>query len=170
MTTEFSRPVAIDTIGAGRTIAIEAGEDERRRLAGRFGWVSLDRLDAEIGLTPRAGAFAAAGRLRAVLVQRCVATGEPVPETIDEDFAVRFVERAMLAAGEEEVELGEDDLDVLDYEGSAIDIGEAVAQTLALAVEPFPRVADAEARLREAGVVGEGESGAFAGLKGLFTP
>lgn len=168
MTPEFSRPVALDAVGSGRTVTIEADDAERRRLAGRFRWIALDRLEADVTLTPRAGAIAATGGLRATLTQRCVATGEPVPETMDEAFAVRFVERGLLASGEEEVELGEDDLDVIDYEGGAIDIGEAVAQTLALAVEPYPRVADAETRLREAGVAGEGESGAFAGLKGLL--
>ena len=47
MNPEWSRPERLDTIGEGdRTIAIEANEPERRKLAGRFGLVSVDRLQA----------------------------------------------------------------------------------------------------------------------------
>jgi len=67
----------------------------------------------------------------------------------------------------EEVELSEADCDVIGYEGGAIDLGEAVAETLALALDPFPRSPDADAALREAGVLSEEDAGPFAALKAL---
>jgi len=54
---------------------------------------------------------------------------------------------------------------VMEHDGQAIDLGEAVAQTLALTVDPFPRSAGADAALSE---LGAEESGPFAGLKGLL--
>jgi hypothetical protein len=57
------------------------------------------------------------------------------------------------------------------YEGGAIDLGEAAAQTLALSIDPYPRSPAAEAALREAGVKSEedarAEASPFAALKAL---
>lgn len=170
MTPEFSHIIAVDTIGAGgRDVELEAGPDARRRVAARFGWVSVDALTATVHLSVRAGGIDARGHVSAALVQRCVATGDPVPETVDTGFAVRFVETGLQSAGGEEVELGDDDLDIIDYAGANIDVGEAVTQTLALSVDPWPRAPDADDRLRAAGVRREGEQGgALAGLGALL--
>ena len=168
MTPEFSVPVAIDLIGTGgHDIVLEADADARRRLAGRFGWIGIEALSARMTLTQRAGSIDASGHLNAIVEQRCVATGDPVREAVDTDFALRFVDAAILGA-QDEVELADDDLDIIDYSGGNVDAGEAVAQTLALSVAPYPRHPEADAKLRTAGVVGESESGAFAGLKGLL--
>ncbi|WP_420141116.1 YceD family protein [Sphingomonas sp.] len=163
---EFSRPFRLDTIGdAPRTVAVEAEESERGALAARFGLIALDRLDATAALARDGDVVTATGRIRAEAVQACVASGEPVPAHIDEAFALRFTPPATPA--EEEIELDEEELDVLTYEGGAVDLGEAVAQTLALALDPFPRAPGADAALREAGVVSEEETGPFAALKAL---
>ena len=91
-----------------------------------------------------------------------------MPATIAEGFALRFVPAG---TGDDagEVELDERALDTLDYAGTAIDLGEAAAQTLALALNPWPRVPGAGEKLRAAGVVGEAEMSPFAILKGLGT-
>ena len=46
-------------------------------------------------------------------------------------------------------------------------MGEAVAETMALAMEPFPRAPDADAYLKEAGVLSEEQASPFAALLGL---
>lgn len=164
---EFSRPVRIDTLGgAARPIAIEAEESERAALARRFGLLGIETLTATAELSRDGEAILAKGGLKAGVVQACVASGAPVPAQIDEPFVLRFVPQADDVA-EPEVELAEADLDVVPYEGGAIDLGEAVAQTLALALDPFPRASDADAVLREAGVIGEEDAGPFAALKAL---
>ncbi|HEY0270885.1 MAG TPA: DUF177 domain-containing protein [Sphingomonas sp.] len=170
---EFSRPVAIDTLGEGpRAIAIEANAAERAALADRFGLIAIDALQAEARIRREGAILYAEGRLRARATQSCVATGEPVPARIDEAFALRFEPEG--EPGEEEFELDEGDLDVVSYAGGAIDLGEVVAQGFALALDPFPRIADADTALRAAGILSEEEAEAarqaaspFAALKGL---
>ena len=56
---------------------------------------------------------------------------------------------------DEEIELGPDDCDVVFYDGQAIDLGEAIADTLALAMQPYPRSPGAEAALKQAKTHGE---------------
>jgi uncharacterized metal-binding protein YceD (DUF177 family) len=159
---EFSRPVRIDTLGAEpRRIALAADEAERTALARRFGLVAVARLEAEAAVSRGGDRVVAAGSLRAEVTQSCVATGEPVEAAVDEEFRIEF--RPTPAAGsEEEIELDETELDVLFYDGASIDLGEAVAQTLPLALDPYPRSAGAEATLKAAGVTAEGEAVAAA--------
>jgi uncharacterized metal-binding protein YceD (DUF177 family) len=164
---EFSRPERIDTIGErARTVAIAANEAERAAIAERFGLLSVDALSAELTLRREAAGIAARGRVTAEVVQACVVTDEPVPARIDEDVALLFVLEAVEA--DEEIELSAEDLDVVPYAGGTIDLGEAAAETMALALDPFPRAPGAEAALRDAGVLTEEEAkpaGALAGLK-----
>lgn len=164
---EFSRPVRLDTLGEGpRAMPIAATPDERLALARRFGLAALEMLEADATLRRDGARVFVEGRLRAGVVQHCVATGDPVPAAIDAAFSLRF-DPEVPAAGEEEIELSEADLDVVHYAGGAIDLGEAVAETLALELDPFPRCADADERLRAAGVLSEGEAGPFAALAAL---
>lgn len=165
---EFSRPVRIDTLGeGGRTITIEADEAERAAIAARFGLLSVATLTAEAALRREGDIVLAEGRLKASVEQACVASGVAVPAKIDETFNLRFVPEGQ--AEETEIELSPEDWDTIDYAGSAVDLGEAAAETLALSLDPFPRAADADAILREAGVLSEDEvvTGPFAALKAL---
>jgi uncharacterized metal-binding protein YceD (DUF177 family) len=56
---------------------------------------------------------------------------------------------------------------VVFHDGTAIDLGSAIADTLALSLDPYPRSASAEAALRDAGVLSEEEAGPFAVLAKL---
>lgn len=168
MTPEFSRPVRIDTLGeGGRTIVVEAQEAERAALACRFELLSLNMLSAEAALRRQGDILFAEGRIRAAVVQACAASGAPVPAAIDEAFSLRFVPEAQDAG--DEIELDAEDFDTIGYAGAAIDLGEAVAETLALSLDPFPRAPDADAVLKAAGVVSEDDAiiGPFAALKAL---
>jgi uncharacterized metal-binding protein YceD (DUF177 family) len=166
VTPEFSRTVSIDTLGEGaRAISIEANAAERAALAVRFELLAIESLSAEASLTRKGDVIEAAGRLRAKVVQSCVATATPLPTEISEAFSLRFV--PVLGAEEEEVELSAEDCDVVEYDGGAVDLGEAVAETMALSLDPFPRSPDADEILKAAGVLGEGEVGPFAVLKAL---
>ena len=110
------------------------------------------------------------GRIRASLSQYCVATGDPVPALLDEPLAIRFVPEPVVAPNSE-IELEAEDCDSMFYDGQGIDLGEAVAQSLGLALDPYPRSADAQDQLRAAGVKAEDELmplGALAGLKDLL--
>ena len=170
--TEFSRLFRLDALAREpRRVRIEAEPDERDALAARFELVSVDALAAEAELGRHGETVIAAGFLRARVTQSCIATAEPVEAAVEEEFRVEF--RPLPAGGdaEEVVELVADELDVIFYDGSQVDLGEAVAQTLALSLDPYPRSPAAEAALREAGVQDEAEARAasspFAVLKAL---
>lgn len=171
---EFSRPVAVDRIGKGddRPVRIAADDAERAALATRFGLARLDRLEADYALAVVAGGWTATGMLTADVVQACVATGDDVPARIEAPFTIRFVLEDSLASADpdEEVELDDDALDVMTAENGRIDMGEAVAQTLALELDPFPRSPGADSYLREKGVVSDEEAGGAlaAGLRSLM--
>jgi len=166
MTPEFSHIVRLDSLGgAPRTITLAASVEERAALARRFGLAAIDRLEAEATLHRDGDMIMARGQLQAEVTQLCAATGDPLPARIDEPFALRFVPEDRDPG--EEVELSEKDCDTLPHDGAAIDLGEAVAETMALALDPFPRAPGADAALRAAGVLEEGEAGPFAALKAL---
>lgn len=168
MAPEFSRIVKADQVKrlTGDT-HVEADESERAALARRFGLSALDRLEADYSLTQEGDAILARGRVRAALAQPCIATGEPVAETIDTDFALRFVVECEALPEGEELELDAQDVDTIGYDGQSIDMGEAVAETMALAMTPFPRSPDADAYLKEAGVMSEEQASPFAALLAL---
>jgi uncharacterized metal-binding protein YceD (DUF177 family) len=164
---EFSRSVRIDAIGVEpRQMAIEAEPDERAALSRRFGLVAIDRLAAEADLARRGTAVVARGRVTAAVTQSCVASGEPVEAAIDEAFDIEF-RPTPAADADEEIELGESELDVVFFDGGAIDLGEAAAETVALALDPYPRAPGASEALKAAGVKSEEEAGPFGALAGL---
>lgn len=165
MTTEFARFERLDAIGGEeRTVTIAADAAERAALAQRFGLLSVDRLEGVFAISRDPAGVSARGRVRAAVVQACVATGDPIDATVDEAVALRFVESSV---HDEEVELDPDALDTLEIENGGIDLGEAAAETMVLALDPFPRSDRAENALRKAGVLSESEAGPFGGLAGL---
>lgn len=166
MTPEFSRPERVETIGEReRTVAIAADAGERAALARRFGLVAVERLEAALTLRRDEAGVLVAGRVTGAVVQACAVTDAPLPARIDEPVALRFV--ADLGADAVDAELPADALDMLPIEDGAIDLGEAAAETLALALDPFPRAPGAEAVLAAAGVLGEEDAGPFGALAAL---
>lgn len=165
---EFSRPVRIDTLGdTPRQMSIGADSEERAALAKRFGILEIERLSAEASVSRSGDHVLAAGRLGAKVFQSCVASNAPVAETVDEAFRIEFRPQPARTSEEDEIELSEGELDVVFYDGSVIDLGEAVAETLSLSLDPYPRALGAESALQKAGVKGEDEAGPFGALAAL---
>lgn len=171
-TPEFSRPVRIDTLGQSpRALSIEADEQERASLAERFGLLGIERLSAEARLTRNGEDVRAVGALSAAVTQSCAATEAPVPGELEEEFDILFRPQPVTSGTDEEIELGEDEMDVVFYDGARVDLGEAVAETLSLALDPYPRSPEADAALAQAGVKRDDEvepAGPLAGLKDLL--
>jgi uncharacterized metal-binding protein YceD (DUF177 family) len=171
MTPEFSRRYSMDSIGSTpRTVSIEANANERAAIAARFDLAELDELKATATLTASALGIETSGRLTAHVIQNCVVTAEPVVAQIDEPFTLRFVEPDQMASDTEELELSDADCDLIEIDKGAIDLGEAVAQTLGLALDPFPRCEAERVRGEERKWVAGDEAGPFAALKGLLKP
>lgn len=156
---EFSRLVDPRKLPA-ELVQLEANSSERSAMAKRFGLVSVERLTAEVELAPHEDAVLAKGRLNAEIVQSCAVSGDDLPTTIEEALDLRFVPAREIE--EEELELEEEDLDEIAYEGDKFDLGEAVAQSLALAIDPYATGPNAEKVRGEAGLTEEAASGPLA--------
>lgn len=136
MKPEFSRPLPLAQIGAGgRTIAVEATPAERAALALRMRLPELPALTCRFDLRLlEAGVVQAEGLLQARVVQVCVVSLDPFEAAVEERFALRFVPR-----GSESAAIDPEAVDEIPYDGTSIDLGEATAEQLALALDPYPR-------------------------------
>ncbi|HEV7234490.1 MAG TPA: DUF177 domain-containing protein [Sphingorhabdus sp.] len=167
---EFSHIVKLSEIGGNGHVRLSASEEARAALAKRFDLALLDMLEADLTLRQGAKGIEASGRMSAELAQICVASGEPLPVMLDEPIHIRFIPEPHLAA-DSETELESQDCDTMFHDGQSIDLGEAVAQSLGLALDPYPRSAEAEQILKAAGVKSEDEAapmGALSSLKDLL--
>ena len=165
MIEDFAHRLTLARIRDGERIDLVADDAERRAIAERLDLSSLDRLEAHASLSRDGDRVRASGRVAGSLEQRCVVTGEPVAAHVDEAFEIAFVPEPQV--GDEEIELSPEDCDVVFHDGATIDLGGAIADTLALSLDPYPRSASAEAALREAGVLSEEDAGPFAALAQL---
>ncbi|MFN3077931.1 MAG: YceD family protein, partial [Alphaproteobacteria bacterium] len=151
---ELFRPLLVDTLRKGQhTFSIEATESERIALAGRLGILVLERLVATLTLRPvaRGALIRLWGEFSADVIQECVVTLEPVSSHITESFERTFgdAEAVMAEATDSkgikkgqggEVLFHLDDPDPPEpIRDNRIDVGETVAEALALAIDPFPR-------------------------------
>lgn len=168
---EFSYTVKLDEIGAGPAqYKIAADVQARSGLMVRFDLMALDMLQADISLTKSGAAIRATGHMRAHAVQVCIGSGDPLPTTINAPFDIVFIPEPDVDT-DTEIELENGDGDMMFHNGKAIDIGEAVAQTLWLSLDPYPRSPEAAKKLKAAGVKSEDEiesvTGPFSALAAL---
>ncbi|MXP42102.1 DUF177 domain-containing protein [Altererythrobacter soli] len=161
---EFSRPID-RRHPKEKPVEIAADEAERKALAKRFGLVAIHRLEAKADLQADGEAVNVEGQFEADIVQTCAVSGEDLPVSIAEPLSLRFVPEREIA--EEEIELEEDELDEIPFSGHLIDLGEAVAQSLALAIDPYATGPEAERVRKEKGLADEEASGPFAALAAL---
>lgn len=136
---EFSRPIAADQIGPQETEReIVANAAERARLVERFGLLALDRLTATLSLKRGRGRLIQVeGRFEAEVVQACVVTLEPVRSRLSESFSVAFGTGSAAEVGVVVIGVEDEDPPEELIEGR-IDLGETVAQQLAVALDPYP--------------------------------
>ncbi|HYZ61803.1 MAG TPA: YceD family protein [Acetobacteraceae bacterium] len=158
--TELSRPVVLDRIGAaGAVHVVEARPDELGPLAHRLMIPAVNRLWCEFRLRRGAGAvIAAEGRLEAEVVQVCVLTLDEFAQPVHETFQVEFV-----PAGSESEDDDPESPDQIPYEAGVVDLGEAAAEQLALALDPYPKKPGAT----EQAIEQNEEDGPFAALAAL---
>ena len=169
---EFSRLVPIENLGEREIIEkIAANPEERAALARRFGLVAIEHLSASLRLGRREGPalIPVAGRFTAEGTQACVVTLEPIKMRLEETFTLLF-SLAPTSAAKDEIVIDPNTEDPPEPVGPrGIDIGETVAQQLALALDPYPRVPGAElGDIPAGGTEAERASeGPFSALKAL---
>jgi hypothetical protein len=148
---EFSRPMAINDLPlAGRPFAIDASPDERAALARLFGIREVRELRASGAVRPEAGGqrFRLEGSLQAEVVQTCVVTLEPVVNRVEVPLERLYGTHAGEewddnAGTEVYLDLSSDVL-TEPLAGGVLDVGAAVAEQLALDLDPYPRAPGAE--------------------------
>ncbi len=168
MTPEFSHIVKLSDLGSDdKKITIEADDGQREALAKRFDLPTIKTLSATYTLRPEGDKIGCTGTINARLEQVCSISGESFSAEVEEDFEIIFLPKTKTAKSEEEVELAPEDCDVMEYEDNKIDIGEAIAQTLFLALDPYPRGPNADAAAKKKGLKSEEEAGPFGALAAL---
>jgi hypothetical protein len=167
----FSRQMQAGGIGAApvrREIAADASE--RAALARVFGLPGIAELTGAFTLQhAQGGVIEARLALQARVTQICVISLEPFEAKIAETAVLRFVPAAAVRENEEIAELDPESLeepDEVPYAGGVIDLGAALAEQLALALDPYPRKPGA--KLPD-GITGEAAS-PFAALAARKAP
>ena len=132
---EFSRPLMVDRVPAlGRHERIAADEKECTALAKRLGLPRIHALGGLLKAEPwRGGGLKITGTLNARVDQVSVISLETF--TSDLEFAVEryFLSPRAGKPGDEE------DVDII--ENGSVDLGEILAETMALELDPYPRKA-----------------------------
>lgn len=127
----------------GRDVAVTPGAEDRAAIAAQLGVVAVDGLDIRLHAVRFRGGIRVTGRLTGTVTQNSVVTLEPLQQQISEP-----VDRVFLPGGEKEyagpanaeifVDLeGEDVPD--HFEGNEADLSDLIVETLALAVDLYPR-------------------------------
>lgn len=155
---DFTHPIRMDAIGSKTvTVTLAPGEAARAALAERLDLVALPSLSAKVSVRRRndSGWVEVSGTLVADVVQNCVVTLEPVPARVDVEIAEMFVE-ADSADDAFKGSTGAVELDPIadmpePVEEDTLDLAEIVAQSLSLALDPYPRAPEAEAAASVAG-------------------
>jgi len=140
MTPELPHPIRLDQVTrAGLRLTIEADAAQRAALAVRMGIPAIAALRCKFRLRREGESVVTAeGTLTARVTQTCVVSLEDFETTVAETFRVRFV-----PSGEEREDVDPDDDDEIPYEDGVFDLGEAAAEQLGLALDPYPRMPDA---------------------------
>jgi uncharacterized metal-binding protein YceD (DUF177 family) len=138
---------------------IEASAEEREKLSRRLDLLSLDRLVAEVELRRQSPeVILLEAEFAAEFEQCCAVTLEPVRGAVSDRFSLVY---GRAPEEETEIALTAEEPAFEPLYGNSIDIGEAVAQELSLALPIFPR--DPEAKIDQAAMA-EPLQGPFATL------
>ncbi len=151
-TSALSRPLVVDAIpGAGVDVTVEAGPEERERLARDFRLPAVEALVGRFRVEKRGRTVHVDGAVEARVVQTCVVTLEPFPAEVREPVSLKFAETLPVEEADEngEHEARPDAPDPI--VGGRIDLGAVTAEFLALGLDPYPRKPGADFRLEERG-------------------
>jgi uncharacterized metal-binding protein YceD (DUF177 family) len=168
------RTLRVDEFKEGEERAIEVNRAERDAIAALLDLRALDRLTFTFRLHRRGqGRLALQGTLAAAVTQTCVVSLEPVESTLDVPVEVEFWPVPMIddlaSSPDEAASHG-----TLDWpepiEGGKIDLGPVIYETLATALDPYPKREGVSFEWSEASSTGaepEQAESPFAALKRL---
>jgi uncharacterized metal-binding protein YceD (DUF177 family) len=143
----FSHRLALKPGAAARPATRRVADaTERAAVAERLAIAAVGALEVEAVVECVDGVYRCRGEVRAQVVQACVVTGAPVAQAVEAGFE-RFVVVGDTPASVGELEIDPDERDVDFVDEPVVDLGDIAVEELALALEPYPRAADADATL-----------------------
>jgi hypothetical protein len=164
----WNRPLTwAEVESAERKITLAAEPEDLARIAGNLPLEALASLVANLTLRPWLDGVEIDGQVHAIATQMCGVSLEPFEVVIDEPFRIRVV-----PTGSPNAPRGEDREVVIDLDaddppdeatGPSIDLAAYAVETLALALDPFPRKPGAVFSQPD----GVGSLSPFAALAGL---
>jgi len=134
----------------GRSYQLKASKTQLSDLADRFKLVALHSFSAEILVQsePKTDTIWVRGDIEADLVQQCVVTLGDVPEQVSDSFELMLVTPEVAEQMDvDEVYLDPKAPDYDAFEGPVIPVGDIVAQTLSVLMDPYPKQADAKLKV-----------------------
>jgi uncharacterized metal-binding protein YceD (DUF177 family) len=160
MIPEFHRPLSLDRIGPhGLDLTVEATPAECAALAVRMNLPGVLAVSCVFHLIREGRDIVLArGALHARITQTCVISLDDFDAPVEEVFQVRFV-----PSGDESDDIDPESDDEIPFEGNQLDLGEAAAEQLGLALDPYPRMPGVEMPAAE----DEPEPHPFAALRRL---
>jgi len=146
-----------------------ATPSERAAVAQTLDLVSCEEIEARYAIRATgAGRYTMSGKIIARLTQTCVVTLDPVAQEIEDGIEVEFWPVGSLpGVGDAEAEvLAIPDVEPIEH--GTIETGRIIFETLAAALDPYPRKPGARFEWEDQASAGDaGASGPFAGLKEL---
>lgn len=141
----FDAVVRIDRLPAGgRSLTVEASEAERAAIAEAMQILSVEQFSATLSIVPLRGGLRAQGHIKARVTQASVVSFEPVAETVEEDVDRVFLpapREAQAPAPGAEIYIDLENDDFPDHiDGPEVDLSALLLETLALALDPYPRL------------------------------
>jgi len=153
----------------GRSLDVTVEREAREAIAAQVGVTAVERLQVKLQAVRFRGGMRVTGQLRALVTQPSVVSLEPVAEDIEEAIDRIFlpgVEKAFAGKADAEVFVDLEGDDVPDhFEGNEADLSDLIIETLALGIDPYPRL-DGES-VGVAGDPDDEDDSPFAGLKAL---
>jgi uncharacterized metal-binding protein YceD (DUF177 family) len=154
---------------AGRDVDITVEREGREAIAAQLEVTAVDRLQVKLHAVRFRGGIRVTGQLKALVVQPSVVSLEPVIEDLLEPIDRIFLpggEKSYASQADAEVFVDLEGDDLPDhFEGNEADLSDLIVETLALAIDPYPRLEGESIGL--AGDEDEEDDSPFAGLKVL---
>lgn len=154
---------------SGRDISLTVERDIREAIAAQIGVTAVDRLQVKLHAVRFRGGIRVTGQLRALVTQASVVSLEPVTEDIEEAIDRIFLpggEKAYAGKADAEVFVDLEGDDIPDhFEGNEADLSDLIIETLALGIDPYPRLEGESVGI--AGDEDDEDDSPFAGLKAL---
>jgi uncharacterized metal-binding protein YceD (DUF177 family) len=133
-----------DIPDSGLSAQHAATPNELEKIAQALDLIACRSLTTEYAIAPTVGGhYRLSGRLRAEVSQACVVTLEPIDSTIEEAFEAVFWPQEHMPAPESGELVVDDEPEREPIVAGQIAVGRVVFESLAAAIDPFPRKPDA---------------------------